>query len=325
MKQSSLYLYKVVYLFLILFVSLMFTMRKSDIENYNNMTLIDEDESEFQTIQLFRDKKRGHYCLFLNDEIQNTSEEAYKTHELMVDVSVKLCKKDPVESILILGGGDGYPAMYALKHENASVTNVEIDDILVDFIKTNKHTKELTDNAFNNPKLNLFTEDAYDYIYKDNMKYDVIIHDIELATNQNYNKFENHDMYIFENMLSENGVLNYTDYIDDDGKNKYKMINISEILTEVKNSKNGKKFNILLFTSERDFKYLKSFFLFDTTRIKEKYPKSEIGIAYESLSGVKCGTGEDGVYGEEFYFYISKNGFQKSDPDIHFVHFNKLR
>ena len=81
MKQSSLYLYKVVYLFLILFVSLMFTMRKSDIENYNNMTLIDEDESEFQTIQLFRDKKRGHYCLFLNDEIQNTSEEAYKTHE----------------------------------------------------------------------------------------------------------------------------------------------------------------------------------------------------------------------------------------------------
>jgi len=303
----------------------MFTLRRYHIENYNNMTLIDEDESEFQTMQLFRDKKSGHYCLFLNDEIQNTSEEAYKTHELMVDVSVKLCKKDVVESILILGGGDGYPAMYALKHENASVTNVEIDDTLVDFIKTNKHTKELTDNAFNNPKLNLFTEDAYDYIYKDNMKYDVIIHDIELATNQNYNQFENHDMYILENMLSENGVLNYTDYIHDSDKNEYKMTNISEILTKLKNSKNGKKFNILLFTNKEDFKYIKSFFMFDTTEIKKNYPNSEIGIAHESLSGVKCGTGEPGVYGEEFYFYISKNTFNKSHPDIHYEYFNKLR
>lgn len=323
-NYSSYYLYKVAYLFLIVFVSLMFTLRKSNIESLDNMTLIDEDESDYQTIQLFQDKRGGHYCLFLNDVIQNTSEEAYKTHELMVDVSVKLCKKETIGSVLILGGGDGYPAMYALRYNNAIVTNVEIDDTLVNFIKNNKHTKELTDDAFNNPNLNLFTEDAYNYIYNDNMKYDVIIHDIELATNQNYSRFENHDMYIFENMLSENGVLNYTEYKDGYGKNELKMTNISEILTEMKNSKKGRKFNILLFINTEDFKYLKSFFMIDTKRIKENYPNSEIGIAFDSLSGVNCGTGEDGIYGEEFYLYISKNGFAKGDPDINFEYFNHL-
>jgi spermidine synthase len=64
---------------------------------------------------------------------------------------------------LILGGGDGYPAMYALRYENAHVTNVEIDETLVKFIKTNKYTKKLTNNAFNNPMLKMINEDAYDY------------------------------------------------------------------------------------------------------------------------------------------------------------------
>ena len=318
MKRSSLYVSKLIYFFIILLVSFIYILRKSNNENFENMILVDEDESEFQTIKLLKDEKSGHYCLFLNDEIQNTSEEAYISHELMIDVSVRLCNKETVDKFLILGGGDGYPAMFALKHKNASVTNVEIDDTLVDFIKNNEHTKKLTNDAFNNPNLNLFTEDAYSYIYKDNMKYDVIIHDIELETNQNYNEFEKHDMYIFEEMLSENGVINYTDYLYDDRKNKMKMNNIAKILKQVKNSKDGGKYNIMLFTTKEDFKYIKSFFIFNTTKIKEDYPNSEIGIAYESFSGVKCGT----EYGGEFYFYISKNGFNKSDPYIHFEYFN---
>tara|TARA_B100001094_G_scaffold150563_1_gene145703 strand:+ start:7763 stop:8674 length:912 start_codon:yes stop_codon:yes gene_type:complete len=302
----------------------MFTLRKCVTESFEGLTLIDEDESEYQKIQLFQDESNGAYCLFLNDVIQNSSEEAYITHELMVDVSVKLCNKNKVDSILILGGGDGYPAMYALKYDDVYVTNVEIDKKLVDFIKDNKHTRKLTNDAFNNPALNLKTEDAYSYIYKDATKYDVIVHDIEMATNQNHKKFENHDMYIFEHLLSENGVLNYTDHIQDEEDGKSEMINISQILMNVEKKQRLKKFNILMFTTSRDFKYLQPFFLFDTVKTKEKYPKSEVGIAFKSLSDIKCGNEEDGEYGEEFYMYISKNGFNRNDLDIHFEYFNDL-
>ena len=316
-------MYKIICMFLFLIIFSIFTIRIIHIEAFDGLILIDEDESEYQTIQLFQDNSRGTYCLFLNNVIQNTSEDAHKTHDMMINLSVKLRGSRHLNSILILGGGDGYPAMYALQHENVNVTNVEIDETLVNFIKNNKYTKKLTNNAFNNPMLKMINEDAYDYIYKDTTKYDVIVHDIEMETNQNYEHFRQHDMHIFENMLSENGVLNYTDdYAENEaiGEMKY----ISQILEKKQSQANSKKFNVLIFTTPKDFEYLQTF-LFDPVQVKETYHNRDVGIYFRSFSDAKCGTGEDGVYGDEFYMYISKNSFQKEDPDIHFEYFNDLK
>ena len=56
-----------------------------------------------------------------------------------------------------------YPAMRALKHKN-NVTNVEIDNKLIEFVKTNKIMIKNTENSFNNPNLNLIAQDAYKFV-----------------------------------------------------------------------------------------------------------------------------------------------------------------
>ena len=80
----------------------------------------------------------------------------------------------------------------------------------------------------------------------------------------------------------------------------------------------------MIFTTPKDFEYLQTF-LFDPVQVKETYHNRDVGIYFRSFSDAKCGTGGDGVYGDEFYMYNSKNSFQKEDQDIHFEYFNYLK
>ena len=49
-------------------------------------------------------------------------------------------------------------------------------------------------------------------IYIKKKTYDIIIHDIELKTNQSITKFNQHDLYIIDNLLTTNGIMNYTGF-----------------------------------------------------------------------------------------------------------------
>ena len=297
------------------------------IDNFKNLededvTIIDSIKSKYQTIDLVRDDEsvsdasedeEDVYCLVLNNEIQNTSEEANSSHDIMINLTLKLCNRKKIKDILILGGGDGYPAKVALTHKNLNITNVEIDDALVDFVKNNEYTKKLTNDAFNNKRVNLVTKDAYDYVYTDNNKYDIIINDIELKTNQNYTTFEDKDMYIFETLLKEYGVLNCTCYIYDD--------NINKLANILLNMDNKKKYNVLLFTTEEDFNYINNCFYIDANKVKKNYRNSEIGVTIKENEDIGCGSLD---YEEELFFFISKNEFNKNSPDINFVNFSNI-
>lgn len=275
--------------------------------DYNDLDvdLVYRTESEYQTIELVKDEDRVEYCLILNGQIQNHSIEAIHSHNRIVDVSIKLSKNPSIKKMLILGGGDGYPAMFALRHNNLHTTNVELDGDLVNFTKSNPVAKRLTEGAFENPKLNLIVSDAYKYIYTDQNIYDIIIHDIELKTDQTVTEFEGHDFYIVDEMLSDTGVLNYTE----EGKGE-QFLKIHQYCEELPNKS---KYDILLFTTQSEFSDLSSFFLFDTIKFKEIYPNSEIGIL---TMDTRYGCG-DINYGIELSFYISKSKFDRSNKDIY--------
>lgn len=273
-------------------------------------------ESPYQTIDLAKDKKTNHIAMFLNGTIQNHTKEFNKSHYAMVDIPIKLLNT-PLKNILILGGGDGYPAMRALKQKDVYIKNVEIDHVLIDFVKTNPIMRKYTQDAFNDSRLDLSAMDAYKYIYTEKRKFDVIVYDIaRTTTNNTVTDFAPCDDYVVENLLSDGGVLNYT--MDLYG-------NIPEFSDLFRNycklkKKSNKKHLILLLQSKEDFDRFSPSCPVGIKKLKEKYPMSEIGIMMYNLKS-SCGIYQ---YNEELYFYISKQPFNKTNEDIEFYPFHNL-
>lgn len=279
------------------------------------LDILNYTKSPYQSICLARDKDTNHVCMILNGVIQNHTKEYKRSHYAMVDIPIKLLNKKP-NNILILGGGDGYPAMRALKQKNAYIKNVEIDHTLIDFVRTNNIMRKLTQDSFNNPRLDLTAMDAYKYIYNENRKFDLIVHDIELKTNNTITEFGSHDDYIIENLLNDDGILNYTQDLYGD------IPEFENIYKKYKRFKrnSSKKHVIALLQTKEEFDVFNKSSLFDVSRLKERYPNSEIGMVIYDLK-CSCGVYQ---YREELYFYISKQPFNRLNQDIEFIPFINL-
>lgn len=291
---------------------------KSNIDT-RGLEILHHLESPYQTIDLARDLKTNHVSMFLNGEIQNHTKEYDRSHYAMVDITGKLVKKQP-KNILILGGGDGYPAMRALRQPgDPYVKNVEIDHVLIDFVKTNPIMRKHTQDAFNDPKLDLTAMDAYKYIYKEKRKFDVIVYDIARdVTNNTVTNFEPCDNHIIENLLTNGGVLNYTLCLRDEIK---EFIPLYKKYIKLKRGSN-KKHHMILIQTEEEFKrfnkqYSANEFRSAIEKLKEIYPASELGIMFYDL---ECSCGKY-KYAEEVYFYICKEPFNKENEDIKFHSF----
>lgn len=282
--------------------------------NTHGLKVLHHLESPYQTIDLARDLKTKHISMFLNGAIQNHTKEYEKSHHAMVDISGKLVKSQP-KNILILGGGDGYPAMRALKQPgDPYVKNVEIDHVLIDFVKTNPIMRKYTQDAFNDPKLDLTAMDAYKYIYTEKRRFDLIVYDIARAiTNNTVTNFEPCDDHIIENLLTNGGVLNYTLCLRDEIP---EFLPIFRKYLKLKKKCNEEHLMLLLQTTD-DFKKFSKHCPIDIVKLKERYPMSEIGIMMYDLD-CSCGKYK---YAEEVYFYICKEPFNKENEDIKFHSF----
>lgn len=318
-SSSIIYLFVIIVIFIIIiyFLKTKPILERFNVYMQNGNKILHHSESKYQTIDLVQDNSTKDVCMFLNGQIQNHSKEAYISHYAMVDISIMLYNGNP-QNMLILGGGDGYPAMRALEHNNLKIKNVEIDGQLVDFVKTNNTMKHLTRNALNDKHIDIMINDAYDYIYKDENRYDIIIHDIETITNNNVTEFKSHDNYIINTLLSNKGILNYTDYIENENKD-LEFKRLFEKYFQMKNKLSNKPYFILLLSTFKDFKYFNKYCLFEINNFKKKYVHAEIGIMIYDFQ-VKCGS--IGEYGEEMYVYLSKEKFNKKNTNIQFYPFH---
>jgi spermidine synthase len=284
--------------------------------DYTNLKILYEGKSEYQTIKLAEDKSSKDICLFLNGDIQNHSREFSKSHHAMVDISISIKPKKPnretKDNVLILGGGDGFPAKHMLQFKNKNITNVEIDRELVKLVKTNDILRKQTENSFNNKKLNLIIDDAYKHILNDKDIYDIIIHDIDIDTDQNESKNDIYefDYRITDKMLDEYGILNYTEdtWEYNDGTPFYKVFKYYKDMND-----SDDRTLLLVFHTEDHFKFLKPSFLFDTTRLKNKHKNSQIGIIIYNFERFYCGNHD---YGSEMYMYVAKQPFSQTNKKL---------
>ena len=170
MRKNKLSILILSVLIILLFVGIMITKYI-----YDDKNLIYNDKSKYQTIKLY--KRKAEYWLELNGQIQFHSAEHEKSHFLQCDIPIR---KYRPKKVLILGGGDGFPAEHILRYPFIeSVTMVEIDKKMIDMLKKSDLMKRITNNVVNNPKLRIIIGDAKKYVLTCKEKYDMIIEDIE--------------------------------------------------------------------------------------------------------------------------------------------------
>ena len=154
-------------------------------------THIFHKESRYQHIDIFRDAE--HYRLNLNRQIQMHSEEWEVSHYIQCGLPVK---RGRAKRILILGGGDGLCATMVLRYPWVeSVTQVELDQNMIDMWKYNPFMRKITGNSAHDPRLTVVVGDAFAYIEKQTEKniFDLLVEDIEYDfTNQDRPRPENY-------------------------------------------------------------------------------------------------------------------------------------
>jgi len=162
--------------------------------------------SKYQEIVLTRNG--DDFRLYLDGSLQFSTSDEYRYHEMLVYPPVMICGKRDI-SVLVLGGGDGLAVRELLRFKNViHVTLIELDGYMVDLAKNNSTLKAINNNSLMNERVYVVTGDAYDYLIKNNLKYDVIIADFPDPHDEIVSKLYTDSFYrTLKKSLKKDGVF----------------------------------------------------------------------------------------------------------------------
>jgi len=130
-------------------------------------------KSEFQKIEIFDTKEFGR-ILALDEKIQLSTKQEFIYHEMLVQPAL-IYHPNP-ERILIIGGGDGGALREIVKHPVKEIFLVDLDQKVIEVSK--KYLPSVSQGAFNDKRLKIFTEDALKFVRKYKNYFDIIIDDL---------------------------------------------------------------------------------------------------------------------------------------------------
>jgi spermidine synthase len=150
-------------------------------------------------------KKNSDYMLIINSQIQFTTQSEEIYHEALV-IPAFGAAIEP-KTCLILGGGDGLAAKQIFKHyPNTEVTLVDFDKNITDIFTYDPVMREINEGAME--KCQVINADAFQYVFTDNNKYDVIICDFPDPDHEIFNKLYSIELYHWlKTMLNHGGAL----------------------------------------------------------------------------------------------------------------------
>ncbi len=131
-----------------------------------------ENKTEHQHLMIFHNAQLGR-VMTLDGVVQTTEADEFIYHEMMAHVS--LFAHGSAKRVLIIGGGDGGMLREVLKHNVEQVTQVEIDQAVVDMAI--EYLPNHSQGAYDNSRLELVIADGMDFVRNTEQKYDVIISD----------------------------------------------------------------------------------------------------------------------------------------------------
>ena len=150
------------------------TLEPSDFTStYKISRLLHEERTEYQHILLFENAVMGR-VLALDGVVQTTEKDEFCYHEMIVHVPILAHGK--ARRVLIIGGGDGGAAEEVFKHRSVeSATLVEIDRTVIELSK--RYLGAISDQAFEDPRLDLVIADGCQFVAESDARFDVIIVD----------------------------------------------------------------------------------------------------------------------------------------------------
>ncbi|ASU82398.1 spermidine synthase [Nocardiopsis gilva YIM 90087] len=125
--------------------------------------------------------------LFLNGDLQFSSLDEYRYHESLVHPAMTGERGD----VLLLGGGDGLALREVLRYDDVRhVTLVDLDPAVVDLARNDPTIRDLNDDAFADPRVEVVHEDAFNWLRDNGHEYDAVIVDMpdgeDVATSKLY-------------------------------------------------------------------------------------------------------------------------------------------
>ncbi|GAA0178334.1 polyamine aminopropyltransferase [Clostridium sediminicola] len=152
-------------------------------------------------------KHRDDMRLFLNGNIQFSSQDEYRYHEALIHPAMSLAENR--SNILILGGGDGLAAREILKYGDVErITLVDLDPEVIKFCRSNPLIQDLNQGALDNEKVSVVNQDAYKFLEETHEEYDVIIVDLPDPNNESLNKLYTNLFYrLIYARLSDGGMV----------------------------------------------------------------------------------------------------------------------
>ena len=143
--------------------------------------------------------------LFMNGKFQFFSliDEIY--HEYFVHIPIILTQIP--KKVCILGGGDGLVARELLKYpEITEIYQVELDPKIIEIAKNHPVLLKMNKGAFHDPRLKIFSQDAFFFIQHNKEKFDAIYIDFPTPNDYNLSILYSQEFYSFiRRNLKENG------------------------------------------------------------------------------------------------------------------------
>ncbi len=130
-------------------------------------------KTEFQEIDVFDTEVFGK-VLFLDGHVQLSELDEHAYHEALVQIP--MLNLPNAKRALVVGGGDGGVLRELVKHKHLEeIHMVEIDQGVIDVCREALPT--VSDNAFDDPRVTVFVQDAFPFVKEAQGTYDLIVMD----------------------------------------------------------------------------------------------------------------------------------------------------
>lgn len=172
---------------------------------YFGAPIIYATQSPYQRIVITRSPRTTR--LFLNGNLQFSSDDEQRYHEVLVHPAVAALGHDP-HSVLVLGGGDGLAVRELLKYESIErILLVDLDSAMTDAFRTLPVARELNKAAFDDPRVKIHNEDAFKFLEESRDSFDLVVVDFPDPSNYAVGKLYTDAFYhLLRERLSFRGV-----------------------------------------------------------------------------------------------------------------------
>lgn len=190
-------------------MAIAFSTANKTIDRWNSsiykQPVILQKDSPYQELTLT--KTKSEFRLYLNGAIQFSSLDEYRYHEGLVHVGAQQLEK--LESVLILGGGEGLAAREVLKYLSVQTIDIiDLDPLVTKIATENPLFLQQNQRALLDPRVAVYNADAFAWLKNAKKKYDLIIVDLPDPSSDVLSRLYSQSFYMLcSNRLNQGGLL----------------------------------------------------------------------------------------------------------------------